>query len=98
MQLYNYRNKIIRLSENKNIKPSMHTLDAKSDGVEESEQIFDESMRKRVKSRGQKSDRIIKMITEKDKIKYSENIFNFRVYLICKKLYLKHRMHKEIKN
>ena len=47
----------------------MNTLDAKSDGVEESEQIFDESIGERVKSRRQKSDRFNKMTTEKDKIK-----------------------------
>ena len=30
MQLYNYRNKIIELLENKNIKPSMHAYNARS--------------------------------------------------------------------
>ena len=39
------------------------------------------------------------MITKNDKIinkeLFRENIFNFRVYLICKKVCLKHRIHKK---
>ena len=68
MQLCGYRNKIIRLFENKNIKPSMHALDSKSDGAEKSEQKFDENIGERVKLRRQKSDRFSKIIIEKDEI------------------------------
>ena len=39
MNLYNGRNKIIKLFESKNITPFMHAYDAKSDGVEESAEI-----------------------------------------------------------
>ena len=61
MQLYNYRNKIIRLFENKDIRPSMYTLDAKSrlgecDEAEKSEHKFNESIGERVKLRRQKAD------------------------------------------
>ena len=61
MQLYNYRNKIIELFENKNIKPSIYAYDAKSelkeyDVAENLEQKFDESIGKRVKLRRQKPD------------------------------------------
>ena len=61
MQLYNYRNKIIGLFENENIRPSNYALDAKFepreyDGVEKSEQKFDESIGERVKLRRQKAD------------------------------------------
>ena len=71
IQLYNYINKIIGLFENRNISPSMHALNAKSelekyDGVKKSEEIFDESTGERVKFRSQKSDGFNKMITEKD--------------------------------
>ena len=38
MNLYNGRNKIIKLFESKDITPSMYAYDGKSDGVEESEQ------------------------------------------------------------
>ena len=61
MQLYNYRNKIIRLFENKNIRPSMYTCNAKSkseeyDEAEKSEQKFDESIGEIVKLRREKAD------------------------------------------
>ena len=61
MQLYNYRNKIIRLFESKNIRPSIYALDAEPepeeyDGVEKSEQKFDESIGERVKLRRQKDE------------------------------------------
>ena len=56
MNLYNGRNKIIGLFENKAISPSIYVHDAKSDGVEESEQKFDESIEERVKLRRQKAD------------------------------------------
>ena len=56
MNLYNSRNKIIGLFENKAISPSMNAYDAKSDGVQESEQIFYESIGERVKLRRQKAD------------------------------------------
>ena len=93
MQLYNYRNRIIRLFKNKNIRLSVYAYNAKSepkeyDGVEKSEQKLDENTGKTVKLRRQKSDGLYKMITEKDEIinrVFSKNIFNFRVYLICKK-------------
>ena len=55
MKLYNDRNKIIKLFEAKAIIPSMFAYDAKSDGVEESEQKFDESIGERVKLRRQKA-------------------------------------------
>ena len=56
MNLYNGRNKIIKLFERKDITPFMYAYDAKSDGVEESEQKFDESIGERVKLRRQKAD------------------------------------------
>ena len=56
INLYNGRNKIIELFESKDIAPSMYVYDAKSDGVEESEQKFDEVIGKRVKLRRQKAD------------------------------------------
>ena len=56
MNLYNGRNKIIKLSESKDITPSVYAYDAKSDGVEESEQKFDKSIGERVKLRRQKAD------------------------------------------
>ena len=49
MNLYNGRNEIIKLFERKDITPSVYAYDAKSDGVEESEQKFDESIGERVK-------------------------------------------------
>ena len=51
MNLYNGRNKIIKLFESKDITPSMYAYDTKSDGVEESEQKFNESIEEGVKSR-----------------------------------------------
>ena len=62
MQLYNYRNKTIRLFEDKNIKPSKYyAYNAKSepekyDGAKKSEQEFDEGIGERVKLRRQKTD------------------------------------------
>ena len=61
MQLYNYRNKIVRLLENKDIRPSMYAHNAiskpkKYDGVETSEQKFDESIGERARLRIQKAD------------------------------------------
>ena len=56
MNLYNGRNKIIKLFESKDINPSIHAYDAKSNGVEESEQKSDESTGERVKLRRQKAD------------------------------------------
>ena len=55
MNLYNSRSKVIGLFENKAISPFMYAYDAKSHGVEESEQIFDESIGERVKLRRQKA-------------------------------------------
>ena len=54
MNLYNYRNKIIKLFEDKNIMSSNYALDAESepqkyDGVKESEQKSVESIGERVK-------------------------------------------------
>ena len=54
--LYNGRNKIIKLFESKDVIPSMYTYDAKSDAVAESEQKFDKSVGERVKLRRQKAD------------------------------------------
>ena len=56
MNLYSSRKKIIGLFESKAINPSMYTYDAKSDGVEESEQKFDKSIGERVQLRRQKAD------------------------------------------
>ena len=56
MNLYNGRNKIIKLFESKDITPSMYAYYAKSDGVEESGQKFGESIGERVKLRRQKED------------------------------------------
>ena len=53
MQLYNYRNKIIRLLENKYIRPSVY---AHNDGAKKSGQKFDESIGEKVKLRRQKAD------------------------------------------
>ena len=64
MNLYNDRNKIIKLFEDKVISPSMHAYDAKSDRVEESAQKFDEGIGERVNLGRQKSDELNKMITE----------------------------------
>ena len=71
MNLYNDRNKNIKLFEYQNIMPFNYALDAKSeleeyDGVEKSEQKFDRSIGKRVKLRRQKSDELNKMITDKE--------------------------------
>ena len=51
MNLYNSRNKINGLFENKAINPSMYACD----GAEESEQKFDESIEERLKLRRQKA-------------------------------------------
>ena len=70
MQLYDDRNKTIKLFENRHITPTMFVYNAKSepeehDGVEKSEQKFDESIGERVKFRRQKSDELYKVITDK---------------------------------
>ena len=46
MNLYNGRNKIIKLFESKDITSSMYAYDAKSEGVKESEQKFDKVQEK----------------------------------------------------
>ena len=56
MLLYNGINKIIKLFEDKNIRPSNYAYNAKSDGVNESGQKFDESIGETVKLRRQKAD------------------------------------------
>ena len=57
MNQYNGRNKIInKVFENKNIMSSYYALGAKSGGVKESEQKFDESIGERVNLRMQKVD------------------------------------------
>ena len=61
MKLYNYRNEITGLFENKNIRSSMHAYNVKSnpeeyDEAQKSEQKFDESIGERVKLRRQKAD------------------------------------------
>ena len=86
MRLYNYRNKITRLFENRNIKSSMHVLDAKSeteeyDEAKKSEQKFDKSIGERVQSRRQRLHELNKMITKNDKIINKElfkNCFQFQ--------------------
>ena len=55
MNLYNDRNKTIKLFESKDIATPMCAYDAKSDGLEESEQKFDESIGERVKVSRQKA-------------------------------------------
>ena len=55
MNLYNGRNKIIKLFESKDITSSMYAYDAKSDGVKESKQKFDKSIGERIKLRRQKA-------------------------------------------
>ena len=69
MNLYNDRNKIIKLFEDKNI-PSNYVSDAKSkaeecNGVQKSEKKFDERIGERVRLRRQKADELNKMITDK---------------------------------
>ena len=56
MNLCNGRNKIIKLFESKDITSSMYAFDAKSDGVEESEQRFDESIGEKLKLKRPKAD------------------------------------------
>ena len=56
MQLYNSRNKIVKLFEDKAISPSMYVYNAKSDGIEESEQKFDEIIGQKVKLSRKKAD------------------------------------------
>ena len=61
----------------------------KYDGVEKSEQKFEESIGKRVKWRRQKSDELNKMITEKDEIISKDlfkKYFQFQSLSICKKI------------
>ena len=64
MNLYNDRNKISKLCEDKNIICSDYALDAKFE-PEENQNKFDESIGERVKLRRQKSDELNKMITDK---------------------------------
>ena len=56
MNLYNGRNKIIKLFKDKDVNLSNYAYNAKSDGVEESEPKFYESIGQRVKLRRQKAD------------------------------------------
>ena len=56
VNLYNGRNKIIKLFKDNAISPSMYAYDAESDAVEESEEGFDKSIGERVKLRRQKAD------------------------------------------
>ena len=56
MNLYNGRNKFIKIFESKDITPSMYAYDAKPDVAEESEQKFDESIEERVKLKRQEAD------------------------------------------
>ena len=106
MNLYHGRNKIIKLFEDKNIIRSNYALDAKfepeeSDGVEESEQEFDETIGERRKMIRQKHDKLNKMIIEKDEIinrDLFKKYFLFHSLSDMQKNCLKHRMHKKIKN
>ena len=101
MQLYDYRNKIIRLFKNKNIKPSMRAPDAKFDRVKKSEQKFDESIGERVKLERQKSDELKKVIAKNDMTinkELFEKYFQFQSLSLCKNVCLKQRIHKKIKN
>ena len=84
MRLYNGRNKIINLIDDKSIKPFNYAHNAKFesdeyvgaqdfepekyDKVEESKQKIGERIGERVKLRRQKSDELNKMITENNKI------------------------------
>ena len=80
MQLYDYKNKIIRLFEGNNIKSSMRAPDAKSDGVKKSEQKFDESIGERVKLKRQKADAVSKFneeIVKIDKTINKELLINY---------------------
>ena len=56
MNLYNGRNKIIKLFESKDITLYMHAYDTKSDGGKESEQKFEKGIEERVKLIRQKTD------------------------------------------
>ena len=82
MNLYNGRNKIIKLFESEDITPSMYAYDAKSepeiyDGVKRSEQKSVESIGARVKLRKQKSDEFNKIITKKDEVINRELFKNY---------------------
>ena len=86
MKLYNERNTISRLFENKYITLSVYAYNAKSepkeyDGVEKSEQKFVEHTAERVKLKRQKSNDLNKMITKIDKIiskeLFRKYFFNF---------------------
>ena len=90
VKLYDVKIKIIRLFENKDIKPNDYSHNAKSEldehdkieefkpqkseGVEKSEQKFDKSIGERTKLRRQKSNEFSKMIIQNDKI-ISEELF-----------------------
>ena len=100
MKLYNYRNEIIRLFLNRDIRFATYKSDAKSDEVKESKQKTDESVGERVKLRRQESGRLNKMITKKDEIINKDllkNIFHSKVCLICKKKLFKTQNAQKIK-
>ena len=82
MNLYNDRNKIIKLFEDKDIMPSNYAIDAKFepeeyDRVKKSEQKFSKGTGERTKSRRQKSNELDKIITENDKIISKELFKNY---------------------
>ena len=82
MNLYNGRNKIIKLFESEDITPSMYAYDAKSEpeiyaGVKRSEQKSVENIGGRVKLRKQKSDEFNKIITKKDEVINRELFKNY---------------------
>ena len=84
MNLYDVRNKIIKLFEDTYITPSTYAYNAKSepkeydtaqkfepkksDEVEKSEEKFDKNIEETLKLMRKKSDELNKMITEKDEI------------------------------
>ena len=70
MNLYNTRNKIIKLFENN----TMYAFDTKSNGVEESGQKFDKIIGERVKLRRQKADDKTDEADDDDKKRDTKNM------------------------
>ena len=90
MKLYNGRNTIIRLFENKCLTPSVYAYNGKSepkehDEVEKSEQKFAENIAEGVKLKRQKSNELNKIITKNGKIISKEL---FKNYFLILKVYL----------
>ena len=70
MNLYNTRNKIIKLFENN----TMYAFDTKSNGVEESGRKFDKIIGERVKLRRQKADDKTDEADDDDKKRDTKNM------------------------